>query len=158
MSYQSHLFGCQCNLASHWSRVNYVEYNNFCIKGKIIILMNITCVDYVKMLPWGPNTCILGWTFKRKLNATTRRLYWIFFRKKISIIHLTNYINLNDANRWARKNLWRIFHVISWNILNILVCHVEILCDMAKYFMEILEYFVTSHVWFVLKLTMVYWL
>lgn len=93
-------------------------------------------MDYVKTLPWEPHTCTLGWTFKRKLNATIRELYWIFLlERKISIMHLTNHINLNDASRWAGKNLWRIFHAISWNILNIFVCHVEILCDMAKYSM-----------------------
>jgi hypothetical protein len=58
-----------------------------------------------------------------------------FLERKISIIHLTNYINLNDVNRWIGKKLWKIFHAISWNILNILVGHVEILCDMAKYSM-----------------------
>jgi hypothetical protein len=102
----------------------------------IVILTNITCVDYVKMLPWGPNTCTFGWTFKRKLNVTIKKFYWIsFLKRKISIIHLTNYINFNDANRWTGKKLWKIFYAISSNILNILVGHVEILCDMAKYSM-----------------------
>jgi hypothetical protein len=75
---------------------------------KKVTIVNITCENYVKTLPWGPNTCILGWTFNITLNVGTRKLCWIFKKKReILIVHLTNYINLNHSN-------------YNWNLITIL--------------------------------------
>jgi len=35
----------------------------------------------------------------------------------------------------SKKESFKIFHVASWNIFNILFCHVELIYDMATYFM-----------------------
>jgi hypothetical protein len=34
----------------------------------------------------------------------------------------------------SRKESFKIFHAISWNIFNIFICHVELIYDMEKYF------------------------
>jgi hypothetical protein len=74
MSALSRLCRHQHNPVLCWFKVNlrssYVEYNNFCIKGQIITLADITRRDYVKK-PCGANMCTLGWTFKRTLNDET---------------------------------------------------------------------------------------
>ncbi len=76
----------------------YVEHNILCIWGKIITHVNLTHLDYVKKLPWGPNTCTLSWTFLKPLNATIEQNCWILFKKReILAIHLTNYINFNGS-------------------------------------------------------------
>lgn len=68
-SHQSCLFWCRHNPMSHQFKVNlrsnYVEYTNFCIRGKIITPMNITHENYVKQLPCKANTSTFDWTFKR---------------------------------------------------------------------------------------------
>jgi hypothetical protein len=80
--------------------------------------VNTTPMDYVKNLPQGPNTCILGWTFKKTLNVVGKKICWIFFKKKeISTIHLTNYINFN--NLWNHAN--NLNHLdYDWNLVAIL--------------------------------------
>ncbi len=40
--------------------MSIIEYNYVCIKDKIVTPMNITCVNYVKNLPWGPNRSTFG--------------------------------------------------------------------------------------------------
>ncbi len=51
---------------------------------------------------------------------------------------------------------------MSWNILNIFICHMENILGCGKIFHDVveyyhdLEYFATSHVWFVLGSTMDY--
>ncbi len=57
-------FRHECNPTSCWFKVNlgssYIEYNNFCIKGKIITLAVITRAYYFKKLSCGTNTYTFG--------------------------------------------------------------------------------------------------
>ncbi len=79
------------------------EYNDFCIKGKMVTHVSTTPMDYVKKIPRRPNKCILGWTCKKTLNVVGKINCLIFFTKKeISTVHLTNYINFN--NSWNHAN------------------------------------------------------
>jgi hypothetical protein len=61
-----------------------------------------------------------------------------------------------------RKESSKTFHAMSWNILNIFICHMENILGCGKIFHDVveyyhdLEYFATSHVWFVLGSTMDY--
>jgi hypothetical protein len=100
---------CQSRVNLRWS---YTKYNNFCIKGKIITLVDITCANYVKKLSCKVNTCTLGWRIKRKLNDETilnviaRNSIGIFFiNRKILAIHLIHYIDFNSL----------LHHVINLN-------------------------------------------
>ncbi len=52
------------------------------------------------------------------------------------------WLKTNNASKWvneqvnvSRKESRKIFHATSWNIPKIFVCHMELICDVAKYSM-----------------------
>jgi hypothetical protein len=116
LSRQPHQFRCWRNMSSCQFRVNlrwnYIKYNNFCIKGKIITLADITHAKHVKKLPCRTYMCILGWRIKRKLNDEivlndiARKKNWIFYiNRNFLAIHLIHYIDFNNS----------LHHVINLN-------------------------------------------
>ncbi len=124
----SRLFRCQHNLVSCWFKVNlmssYVEYSNFCNKGKVVTLADITCANYVKK-PCEANMCTLGWTFKKALNDETlnccikKILLDFFLNRQIITIHLINYIDFNNllhhVNNFKTKIQLQYIYPCAWN-------------------------------------------
>lgn len=88
-SCQSCQFRHRCNPTSHRFKVNlgssYIEYNNSCIKAKIITLVVITSVGYYKRYCVEPTRALLVEKLKehymmKPLNFIARKLYWIFYK------------------------------------------------------------------------------
>jgi hypothetical protein len=77
----------------------------------------------------------------------------------LEIIQQNKWMNNEQVNNltWTRKNIWKIFHAMSWNFFFFFFCHVEYYVTWQNIPWLSMKYSMMSHAWFVLGSTMVYW-